>query len=275
MPELPEVEITARGLAALLPGRRIAEVAQLDWEPMLGGLPAAAFAAALTGAVVTGVDRRGKLVLVRLDGGRTLAIHRKMSGNVLFYPAPAPPRPHTHAVIRFEDGAEVHYVDPRKFGRLRFCPDAAAVAALLDGLGPEPLDGALTPAALGERLARRGLPIKQALLDQAVIAGLGNIYADEALFLAGINPLRPANRLTEAERARLVAAIRQVLGEAIGAGGTTFSAHVGALGEAGYYWDRRRVYGRAGAPCPVCGAPVERRRLGQRSAHFCPVCQPA
>jgi formamidopyrimidine-DNA glycosylase len=273
MPELPEVEITARGLAALLPGRRIAGVTNLDWERMLGGLRPDDFAAALVGAVVTGVDRRGKLVLVRLDGGRTLAIHRKMSGNVLFFPKATPPKPHTHAVLRFGDGAEVHYVDPRKFGRLRFCPDEAAVDAVIAGMGPEPLGEALTPTELGARLARRGAPIKQALLDQGVIAGLGNIYADEALFLAGISPFLPANQVSEAERERLIAAIRRVLTEAIGEGGTTFSNHVGALGEAGNYWDRRRVYGRGDQPCPVCGTPIQRRVLGQRSTHYCPVCQ--
>ena len=167
----------------------------------------------------------------------------------------------------------MHYVDPRKFGRLRFCPDEAAAAAVTAGMGPEPLGDEFTPAEFCARLARRGAPIKQALLDQGVIAGLGNIYADEALFLAGISPFRPANQLSEAERERLIAAIRLVLTEAIGEGGTTFSNHVGALGEAGNYWDRRRVYGRAGQPCVVCGAPIERRGLGPRSTHFCPVCQ--
>lgn len=275
MPELPEVEITARGLAELLPGRRIAAVTGLDWERMLGGLPADAFAAALVGASVVGVGRRGKVLLLHLDGGRALAVHRKMSGNLLFYPAPSPPARHTHAVLRFEDGAEVHYVDPRKFGRLFFCPDEAAVAAVLAGLGPEPLGAELTAAALGERLARRGTPIKQALLDQRIVAGLGNIYADEALFLAGLSPRRPANSLTGAERERLLAAIRRVLGEAIGAGGTTFSQHLNALGEAGRYWSRRRVYGRAGEPCHACGTPIGRIVLGQRSTHFCPVCQAA
>jgi formamidopyrimidine-DNA glycosylase len=273
VPELPEVEITARGLASLLPGRRIAGVTNLDWERMLGGWRADDFAAALVGATVTGVDRRGKLVLVRLDRGRALAIHRKMSGNVLFFSESTPPKPHTHAVLRFEDGAEVHYVDPRKFGRLRFCLDEAAVAALVDGMGPEPLGEELTSAELGARLARRSAPIKQALLDQGVVAGLGNIYADEALFLAGVSPFRPANRVSDAERERLIAAIRRVLTEAIGEGGTTFISHVGALGEAGAYWDHRRVYGRTGQPCPVCGTPIERRVLGQRSTHSCPVCQ--
>ncbi|MCC6627658.1 MAG: bifunctional DNA-formamidopyrimidine glycosylase/DNA-(apurinic or apyrimidinic site) lyase [Chloroflexi bacterium] len=275
MPELPEVEITVRGLAALLPGRRIASVSQLDWERMLGGAPAAAFAAALTGATVTGVDRRAKLVIVRLDGDRALIIHRKMTGNLLYYPEPTPPAPHTHAVLHFADGAEVHYVDPRKFGRLRFCADPTATAAVLMGLGPEPLGPDLTADALGAQLARRGIPIKTALLDQGVIAGLGNIYADEALFLAGIHPLTPANALTPAARDRLIVAIRQVLTEAIGEGGTTFSAHRGALGEAGAYWERRRVYQRAGWPCPVCGTPIVRQVLGQRSTHFCPTCQPS
>jgi formamidopyrimidine-DNA glycosylase len=259
----------------LLPGRRISAVTHLDWERMLGGLPADAFAAALTGATVTGVGRRGKVLLMHLDGGRTLTVHRKMSGNLLFYATPTPPRPHTHAVLHFADGAEVHYVDPRKFGRLCFCPDEAAVATALADLGPEPLTDDTTAGGLGERLARRSVPIKVALLDQSVLAGLGNIYADEALFLAGLSPLRPANQLTDAERERLLAAIRQVLNEAIGDGGTSFSQHLNALGEAGQYWSRRRVYGRADEPCPRCGTPIRRLVLGQRSTHFCPTCQPA
>jgi formamidopyrimidine-DNA glycosylase len=273
MPELPEVEITARGLAALLPGRRIERVSGLDWEPMLGGLSAPLLTAALTGAVVEGVGRRGKVLLLHLDGGRLLAVHRKMSGNLLFHAAPTAPRPHTHAVLHFADAAELHYVDPRKFGRLRFCADEAALAAVVAGLGPEPFDSAVTPAWLGRQLARRGTPIKSALLDQGVLAGLGNIYADEALFLAGISPLRPANGLTEAERGRLIAAIRSVLTEAIGDGGTSFSQHLNALGEAGQYWARRRVYQRADEPCPRCGAPIRRLVLGQRSTHFCAACQ--
>ena len=275
MPELPEVEITARGLAELLPGRRIVAVSGLDWERMLGGLTADAFAAALVGATVAGVGRRGKLLLVRLDAGRTLAVHRKMSGNLLFYPQSRQPAPHTHAVFHFADGTELHYVDPRKFGRLYFCPDEAAVEVVLTGLGPEPLGEELTAEELGRRLARRSIPIKQTLLDQRIVAGLGNIYADEALFLAGISPLRPASSLTAAERERLIAAIRQVLNEAIGEGGTTFSQHLNALGEAGQYWSRRRVYGRAGEPCPTCGTPVSRTVLAQRATHFCPTCQAA
>jgi formamidopyrimidine-DNA glycosylase len=275
MPEPPEVEITARGLAELLPGRRIVAVSRLDWERMLGDQPAAAFAAALTGATVAGVGRRGKLLLLSLDGGRTLTVHRKMSGNLLFYPQPTPARPHTHAVLHFADGAEVHYVDPRKFGRLRFYPDAATLAAGLAGLGPEPLDEQVTAATLRLGLARRRGSIKLALLDQSVLAGLGNIYADEALFLAGIHPCRPANALTDEEWHRLLATIRQVLTEAIGVGGTSFSQHLNALGEAGTYWPRRRVYHRAGEPCPTCGTPIQRLILGQRSTHFCPACQPA
>lgn len=273
MPELPEVEITARGLAELLPGRRIRAVTRLDWERMLGGLTASDFASALTGATVTQVGRRGKILLIGLDGDRTLAIHRKMSGNLLFAARPAPPRPHTHAVIHFSDDAELHYVDPRKFGRLHVCVDQMALQALVADLGPEPFDVSLTATVLGERLARRSLPIKSALLDQGTIAGLGNIYADEALFLAGINPLRPANQLTGADRTRLLIVVRQVLTEAIGDGGTTFSQHLNALGEAGQYWDRRRVYGRDNQPCPVCATPIQRQVLGQRSSHYCPRCQ--
>ena len=275
MPELPEVEYVARQLRETLPGRRITGVA-VRWERSIQGMSPQQFAAEVIGREVTEVGRRAKYLLLTLDDRRLLIIHRRMSGNLLLWRPTAPDEPeppYTRVLFSFDDGRRLAYTDPRKFGRIALAaPDA--LPTTFASLGPEPLEQAFTPAALAARLAGRNRAIKVALLDQRVVAGLGNIYADEALFRAGIHPLRPASSLTAAEVARLHAGIQGALTTGIAHGGTTFGRHRDIYDEAGVNLEHVEVYRRAGQPCLRCGTPIERIVVAQRSAHFCPHCQP-
>ncbi len=274
MPELPEVETVMRGLAAKLTGERIrrATLARADLRhPVPRGL-----AARLTGARVLGFRRRGKYILMRLDGGDSLLIHLGMSGRMRIDQAP---ERHEHLVMETETGVRVGFVDPRRFGAL----DLVATAAegqhrLLAGLGPEPIDPAFTPAMLARALGGRRSAIKLALLDQTVVAGVGNIYASEALFRAGISPRRMAGTIAGARAVRLVAAIRATLNEAIAAGGSSLRDHVQPSGELGYFQHAWKVYGREGQACERCPGPpgcagIVRIVQGGRSSFYCPRTQ--
>jgi formamidopyrimidine-DNA glycosylase len=230
------------------------------------------FAARVTGQRVRAIGRRGKHLIVELDGGDALVIHRRMSGNLIFLP-PEERDVWARVVFNLDDGRALVFSDPRKFGRtLLICQDE--LGDVFAGLGPEPLEDGFTAAELAERLRGSRRAIKAALLDQAVVSGLGNIYADEALFRAGIHPLRPAATLTSDEIARLRDAIRETLFLGIEHGGTTFGRHRDVYDEAGTNLDYLNVYRRTGEPCRVCGQPIERVVIAQRSAHYCPHCQP-
>ena len=283
MPELPEVETVMRGLQARLQGRTIlrAEVRRdgLRW-PFPGGL-----AAALTGAKVEGFRRRAKYILMRLQGGSSVLLHLGMSGRMLIRqrgandPDTAGPALHEHVEMETDDGWLVGFVDPRRFGSIDLVPTAAEDAhRLLAGLGPEPLGAAFTPAVLSAGLAGRRTPIKAALLDQRVVAGLGNIYVCEALFRAGIAPSRLAADVAGLAADRLVPEIKQTLLEAIAAGGSSLRDYVQPDGELGYFQHAWRVYGREGEPCPVCpGLPacpgIQRIVQSGRSTFLCPLHQ--
>jgi formamidopyrimidine-DNA glycosylase len=290
MPELPEVETVMRGLAARLAGQRICHAAlhraDLRW-PLPVGL-----ARRLTGALVGDFRRRGKYILMRLDHGESLLIHLGMSGRMVLRPSGANVfAPHEHAnganaitlhehmVLETEAGWRVGFVDPRRFGALDLLATAAEDShRLLAGLGQEPLEPGFTVAALATALAGKRTPIKAALLDQAVVAGLGNIYVSEALFRAGISPQRLAASIPGARAARLVPAIRATLTEAIAAGGSSLRDYVQPEGELGYFQHAWKVYARAGQPCAHCpGPPVCAgiRRLVQsgRSSFYCPHTQ--
>lgn len=276
MPELPEVETVMLGLAARLDGRRIvrAELARGDLRRQVP----AGFAAALRGARVTGFRRRAKYILMRLDSGRSVLLHLGMSGRILIARDAEPP-PHEHLVMWTDDGWRVGFIDPRRFGLLDLlATDAEDAHPLLAGLGPEPLGNEFSPASLSEALAGKATPIKAALLDQRVVAGLGNIYVSEALFRAGIAPRRTAATVAGRRAERLVPAIRDTLNEAIAAGGSSLRDYRQPDGELGYFSHAWRVYGREGEPCPVCpGAPACRgvRRIVQagRSTFYCPRSQ--
>jgi formamidopyrimidine-DNA glycosylase len=281
MPELPEVETVMRGLAARLAGRMIRS-AELRRPDLRWAVPAG-FAARLTGARVLGLERRGKYILIRLDGGDSVLLHLGMSGRMTItrhaHARPPLPVPHEHLVLLTEDGWRIAFVDPRRFGSLDLVRSAASGAhKLLAGLGPEPLGPDFTQASLSRALAGKRTPIKAALLDQGVVAGLGNIYVCEALHRAGISPRRLAASCTGARAARLVAAIRETLGDAIAAGGSSLRDYVQPSGELGYFQHAWRVYGRAGKPCAQCPggtacAGISRIVQSGRSTFFCPRIQ--
>lgn len=272
MPELPEVETVAADLRGQLIGRRFAG-AQIIWPRTLACPDAASLAQRLAGREVVDVGRRGKYLLIVLDSGSTLIIHLRMTGQLAVAPDDSAllEDAHLRAHFALAGGGQLVFTDMRKFGRIWLVDDAREVVGRL---GPEPLEWTFTPEALAGRLHGRRTAIKALLLDQTVVAGVGNIYADEALFLAGIHPLRTGASLTDAEVARLCAAIRQVLNEAIGKRGTLLRDYRTPYGVDGAYRSELRVYGRPGKPCPRCGAPIERIRVTQRSTHFCPRCQP-
>ncbi|HTW27912.1 MAG TPA: bifunctional DNA-formamidopyrimidine glycosylase/DNA-(apurinic or apyrimidinic site) lyase [Acetobacteraceae bacterium] len=274
MPELPEVETVMRGLAAVLQGRVIRR-AELRRPDLRWHLPAG-LAARLQGRVVLGFRRRGKYMLMRLAGGDSLLLHLGMSGRMVIGPAVVT-TPHEHLVLETDDGTRVGFVDPRRFGSLDLVATAAEDAhPRLADLGPEPLDAAaFTPAVLSAALAGKRTPIKAALLDQRVVAGLGNIYVCEALFRAGISPRRLAASVAGARAARLVPAIRETLQAAIAAGGSSLRDYVQPSGELGYFQHTWAVYGREGEPCPDCPGPPACRgivRITQagRSTFYCP-----
>ncbi len=272
MPELPEVETVVRGLRQHVVGRTIIAV-HIGWDKTVQSPAPAHFIAGMVGRTIIAAARRGKYILLELDNGTHLSIHLRMTGRLLIEYGGVPIGKHTRLIWGMDDGHALHFVDPRKFGRVALLA-ASDLDALHAKLGPEPLAG-LTPAILAERLRPRRIPIKQALLDQAVIAGIGNIYADEALFHAGIHPQRPASSLSGDEVGRLSAGIRHVLSTAVTRHGTTlqdeqFKGLEGRMGENQGYL---AVFRRTGQECPRCRHPVQRIRLGGRGTHFCANCQ--
>jgi formamidopyrimidine-DNA glycosylase len=274
LPELPEVETTARGLRSRIVGLRVGRVGGVDWPRMLPNSSEAELQAALTDLTVNVVDRKGKYVLLGLDDDTWLGIHRKMSGNVLLRSAAAPPEAHTHLEIEFDDGTLLRFVDPRKFGRVYLFRSSAELAEFLAArLGPDSLID-LDEAVLAAKLRGRKGRIKSLLLDQAFLAGIGNLYADEALWEARVHPLRSADSLSKVEMRRLATAIKQVLLRGIERNGTSFSTTYRDVDDRpGENQAFLNVYGRESAPCPRCGRPISRILIGARSSHFCPRCQ--
>jgi formamidopyrimidine-DNA glycosylase len=290
VPELPEVEVTRRRIAPLLVGRRIAALHATRDSYFFVTKPDA-LRRGLVGRTVRELERHGKYLVAALDDGARLVLHLGMTGQLfgagvssvrlLSATARASLRPdeqlafapdsHTHLRLTFDDGApDVFFRDVRKFGKV-FLLGAGEKSARLARLGVDALRA--TPGELRARLRRRATAVKNVLLDQSVLAGVGNIYADEALFLAGVRPSRRASRVGAAECERIVAALRQVMERSIETGGSSISDYVAPDGSDGGYQDERRVYAREGEPCLACGTPIRRRVIGQRSAHFCPRCQ--
>lgn len=275
MPELPEVETVARGLSERLIGEVIAEV-EVSWARTIASHAEEAFARGLVGQAFTHVGRRGKYVVLGLSGQGCLLIHLRMTGRLLLEEPEAPIDPalsrYTRVLWRLASGRRLRFYDIRKFGRVHW---AAAPEEALAALGPEPLDPAFTQDALGAMLHERRRQIKPLLLDQHFLAGLGNIYVDEALWEAQIHPARRADTLTQPEVARLHAAIVGVLREAVRGRGTTLRDYRGADNRPGDFQRALAVYGREGQPCRRCGHPIERIIIGGRGTRLCPVCQPA
>ena len=275
MPELPEAETIVRGVRPAVTGRaiRLAHVLHAD---VLRTSPRA-FRRAVRGAHIVGVARRGKNVILELHGGSVIAVNLGMTGRVL--PFPTPPRGRnrpTHPAVRFylDDGSVVVFDDQRRFGTVEHLT-APAWRERSGAMGPEPLAEGFTPELLHQALAPSRAPMRSWLLDQKRIAGVGNIYAAEALFLSGIHPRREARSVSGPEARRLHEAIRAVLTQAIDSGGTTIRDYRNADGGEGRFARRLQVYGRDGEPCLVCGTPVERLVFSNRSAFLCPRCQPA
>lgn len=275
MPELPEVETVARGLSERLIGEVIAEV-EVSWARTIASHTEEAFAQGLIGQAITHVGRRGKYVVLGLSGQGCLLIHLRMTGRLLLEEPEAPIDPalsrYTRVLWRLASGRRLRFYDIRKFGRVHW---AAAPEEALAALGPEPLDPAFTQDALGAMLHGRRRQLKPLLLDQHFLAGLGNIYVDEALWEAQIHPARRADTLTQPEVARLHAAIVGVLREAVRGRGTTLRDYRGADNRPGDFQRALAVYGREGQPCRRCGHPIERIIIGGRGTRLCPVCQPA
>jgi len=272
VPELPEVETIKRSLAPRLLGRTILAV-EVRLPKLLAGMEPAALARRLVGQVIGGMDRRGKYLLLELAAGDRVAFHLRMSGRLVLRAAGPTEEPHAYLFFHLTGGEDLVYVDPRKFGRLYYLSAGEKLPPPLFALGPEPLGADFTPSLLAEILAGRRGAIKPVLLDQRLIAGIGNIYADEILHRAGIHPRRPAGGLKEDELRRLYDAIRGVLTEAISYRGTSKRDYVDGEGRPGDYQERLAVYGRADEPCRVCGHPIRRIVVGGRGTYFCPVCQ--
>jgi formamidopyrimidine-DNA glycosylase len=274
MPELPEVETVRSQLEPHLVGRAFDEVEIFD-PRLTQPLDHVVVATALRGERVRDVDRRGKYLIVRFDSGRSLLIHLRMTGSVLHGPRADPASdPYLRAVVRLDDGTDVVYRDIRRFGTWVLLEPDDVPCYLGTRLGEEPLGPAFTAAELERRLAGRRTSLKAALLDQRSVAGLGNIYVDEALWRARLNALRPAGGLDGREVRRLHRAIRRALEAGIARRGATLRDYRTPDGGTGSMQDEFNVYGRAGEPCPRCGTPIEKTRAAGRGTYYCPRCQP-
>lgn len=274
MPELPEIETVKRTLAPLLIGRRIMQVELLRGEVIKHPAPQE-FAAALAGRCIESLGRRGKYLLLKLDNGATLAAHLRMTGRFLCAPPEHPRQPHTHVVLHLDNGMELRFSDVRRFGCLwLIAADEEDDFTGMSRLGAEPLTEDFSADYLQQKLGKRKVAIKNGILDQHVIAGLGNIYADETLFRCGVHPLRLCNSLSNAEWQRLAEIIPDVLLASIANNGTTFSDFLDGEGREGQNMPHLFAYGRVGQPCKTCGSLMQKIRIGGRGTCFCPQCQP-
>ncbi|TDA68891.1 MAG: bifunctional DNA-formamidopyrimidine glycosylase/DNA-(apurinic or apyrimidinic site) lyase [Clostridia bacterium] len=280
MPELPEVETIRRGLEATLPGTEITGLTLFRPEVVAFPDPEE-FSGFFPGKVWGRAGRRGKYLLLEV-ADRVLVVSLRMTGQLVLLPGPAEASPgvpadlppHTHVLWHLSDGTRLRFTDQRRFGRLYLVgPERLEELTPAGKLGPEPLAPEFTPARLAEILARHRRPVKALLLDQSLVAGIGNIYADEILFAAGISPLRPAAEVEPEAAARLHQAAREILTAAIASRGTTVRNYQDGHGQAGGFQERLAVYGRAGEPCRRCGQPVAYLRLGGRGTCYCPRCQ--
>jgi len=270
MPELPEVETTRRGIEPHLRGQTIQKLivrqASLRWP-----VPAT-LARTIRHAHIERVSRRAKYLLIDTNRG-TLIIHLGMSGSLRIVRDQTPPGPHDHIDLLMDNDLLLRYTDPRRFGAWLWTKNDIGAHPLLCKLGPEPLGDEFNMDYFFNRSRDRRLAIKSFLMDSHSVAGVGNIYASEALFRAGIHPARAAGRISRQRYARLVAAVKQVLTEAIRQGGTTLRDFSNSEGKPGYFQQSLNVYGRSGQPCPVCTTPIRETRTGQRSTFYCPRCQ--
>ncbi len=269
MPELPEVETTCRGIAPHIIDRQIVEVRvhqrQLRW-PIPDDIDA------LTGKSISDVTRRGKYIQIHADGGEAI-VHLGMSGSLRLVDVDEPLKKHDHVEWQLDSGHVLRLHDPRRFGCVLWHEANTAPHPLLEKLGPEPLGNAFTGAYLFQQTRKRKAAIKVFIMNSHVVVGVGNIYASESLFMAGIRPGRAAGRVTAAECEQLVQAIREVLARSIKQGGTTLRDFVNSDGQPGYFKQQLLAYDRAGEPCRTCGQAIKQKVLGQRSTYYCSRCQ--
>ena len=274
MPELPEVESVRRQLEPALVGRRFERVS-IDDPRLVRPYEPAEVAAELEGERVAAVERRGKYLVVRFESGRALLIHLRMTGSLLSARRGSlPDDPHRRAVVNLDDGSDVAYRDVRRFGTWLLLEPGEAEPYIAARVGDEPLDALFTAARLGERLANRRTSLKAALLDQRTLAGMGNIYVDEALWRARLNPLRPAAGLDRNELRRLHRGIRAALEHGLARQGSTLRDYRLPDGSGGSMQDEFRVYGRRDEPCDRCATLIARTQVAGRTTWFCPTCQP-
>ena len=273
MPELPEVETMVRDLSTRVVGRTIASL-QAPFEGSVVWPGFGEFSRRVQGQPILGISRRGKFANFSLQSGDLLIVHRGMSGSLLWRDASDPMESHVRLLFGLDNGSQLRFNDPRKFGKVFVMEPTGAERALpWAHMGPEPLDGAFSVNHLQESLRRRTGLIKPLLLGQRLVVGLGNIYVDEALHLARIHPVRRANTLTPGEIKRLHSAIGAVLRAAVEGRGTTFSSYMDIDGKAGAYKDELRVFGNQGSACPRCGTPIVKFVVSGRGTHICPRCQ--
>lgn len=270
MPELPEVETTLRGIVPHVAGRRIAALTVR--EPRLRWPVPGTLAHEVAGQRIRGARRRAKYLLIDLERG-SLILHLGMSGSLRVLPIETPALAHDHLDIVLDSGFALRFNDPRRFGSLLWTAGDPFEHPLLARLAPEPLERAFGATYLESAVRGRRVAVKHLLMNSQIVVGVGNIYANEALFRARIHPTRPAGRLTKAQLAKLARAVKAVLKQAIRVGGTTLRDYVGADGTPGYFRQRLYVYERAGKPCRVCHAPIRQVVLGQRSTYYCARCQ--
>ena len=270
MPELPEVETTRSGIAPHITGQTVAKV--IVRQPRLRWPVPARIKSALPGHSIVEVQRRGKYLLLQTTAGCVI-IHLGMSGSLRLLPADQPAMAHDHVDIVFSNGQALRLRDPRRFGAVLWTTQSPYQHSLLRSLGPEPLSEEFTADYLFQRSRKRKIAIKALIMDSKIVVGVGNIYASESLFLAGIRPTTAAGRISRARYALLVEAIKTILARAIASGGTTLRDFINGEGKPGYFKQQLHVYGRAGEDCLQCGTPIKHLQQGQRATYYCAQCQ--
>ena len=275
MPEMPEVEIIRRYLDKMAAGKKIMDL-DIRLPRMIKWPDTEGFRALVTGRTIKAMNRRGKYLLLELDNGSEVVFHLRMTGRLVYEPTGKTSDSHARVIFHLQGGASLVYGDTRTLGTIHgIRPEERAMLKGLAEMGPEPLSAEFTAAYLYETASKRKVAIKSFLLNQKYIGGIGNIYADEALFLAGIHPLRPAQSLSREECGRLWESVNKVIAAGIEDGGTTFRDYQNGEGGQGSHQEHLYVYGRKGEPCRSCGSPIERITVGGRGTHFCPKCQEA
>jgi len=273
MPELPEVEVISRGLAPHLEGRKLTRVI-FGSKKLRLPLPTREQTSVLVGETICTVKRRAKYIIITLENSAKIIIHLGMTGRLGVFPKKTAPATHDHARWLLDNQFELRFNDTRRFGSIQVLGPDDDLEMFFAGLGPDPFWPDFSAQYLGKLAANRSLPVKNFLMDNRVVTGIGNIYASETLFRAGINPKTPVRKIPRTSWQTIIDKSREVLEEAIRSGGTTIADYVNSSGEKGYFQTKLQVYGRTDQPCPACGEPIRKINLGGRASFFCPVCQP-